>query len=216
MYVCLPTRKLHLNSPPKKKTVKARTNATFRTSSSSVVLTLPKAMRNFVQTRDGQGNVVVRTESLKRQFQNLYYESPVNPTQVFSNSFILQMAAKRMKWSSSKRECELWCRKERSKHTNLLMAIAKSPTIDACTTYYKSQSANGIFEIAKFCFPEIVALKENGIQPKRNHYEHLCKFVDKCQDALSLAEAKAATCNNEIQKTLKENKQVKEGTTTTY
>jgi len=116
------------------KTVEARNNATFRTFSSSVVLTLPKAMRNFVQTRDGQGNVVVQTESLKRQFQNLYYESPVNPTQVFSNSFILQMAAERMKRSSSKRECELWCRKERSKRTNLLMAIAKSPTIDAWTT----------------------------------------------------------------------------------
>jgi len=66
-------------------------------------------------------------------------------------------------------------------------------------------------EIAKSRFPQIVALKENGIQPKRNHYEHLCKFVDKCQDALSLAETNAATCNNEIQKTLKENKQVKEG-----
>ena len=68
------------------------------------------------------------------------------------------------------------------------MAIAKSPTIDAWTTYYKSRSAYGILKIAKSRFPEIVALKENGIQPKRNRYEHLCKFVDKCQDALSLGE----------------------------
>lgn len=44
--------------------VEVPNKASFRTSSSSVVLTLPKVMKNFVQTRDGQGNVVVRTESL--------------------------------------------------------------------------------------------------------------------------------------------------------
>ena len=69
-------------------------------------------MKDFVQTRDWQGHVVVRTESLNLQFKNLYYESTVTPTQVFSNSFILQMAGKRMKYSSSLRDCELWCRKE--------------------------------------------------------------------------------------------------------
>ena len=90
-------------------------------TSSSIVLSLPKVMKDFVQTRDGQGHVVVRTESLKRQFKNLYYESPVPPTQVFSNSFILQMTGERMKYSSSLRDCELWGRKERSKRTNLLL-----------------------------------------------------------------------------------------------
>ena len=66
---------------------------TVKTSSSSVVVSLPKVMKNFVRTRDGMGNVIVKTDSLKSQFKNLYYESPVNPTQVFSNSFILHMAA---------------------------------------------------------------------------------------------------------------------------
>ena len=46
----------------------ATSKAAFKTSSSSIVLSLPKVMKDFVQTRDGQGNVVVRTESLKRQF----------------------------------------------------------------------------------------------------------------------------------------------------
>ena len=78
----------------------ATSKGAFKTSSSSIVLTLPKIMKDFVQTRDGQGHVVVRTESLKRQFENLYYESPVTRTQVFSNSFILQMAGERMKYWS--------------------------------------------------------------------------------------------------------------------
>ena len=82
--------------------MEACNKATFRTSSSSVVLTLPKVMKNFVQTCDRQGKVVVGTKSLKCQFKNLY-ESPVYPTQVFSNSFILQMSAERIKFSSSKR-----------------------------------------------------------------------------------------------------------------
>ena len=90
----------------------ATSKAAFKTSSSSIVLSLPKVMKDFVQTRDGQGNVVVRTESLKRQFKNLYYKSLVTPTQVFSNSFILQLAGERMKYSSSLRDCELWCRKD--------------------------------------------------------------------------------------------------------
>lgn len=90
----------------------ATSKAAFKTSSSSIVLTLPEVIKDFVQTRDGQGHVVVRTESLKRKFKNLYYKSPVTPTQVFSNSFTLQMAGKRMKYSSSLHDCELWCRKE--------------------------------------------------------------------------------------------------------
>ena len=70
----------------------ATSKAAFKTSSSLVVLNLQKVMKDFVQTRYGQGHVVGRTESLKRQFKNLYYESPVTLTEVFSNSFILQMA----------------------------------------------------------------------------------------------------------------------------
>lgn len=90
----------------------ATSKAAFKTSSSSIVLTLPEVIKDFVQTHDGQGHVVVRTESLKRKFKNLYYKSPVTPTQVFLNSFTLQMAGERMKYSSSLHDCELWCRKE--------------------------------------------------------------------------------------------------------
>ena len=118
-------------------------------------------MKNFVRTRDGMGNVIVKTDSLKSQFKNLYYESPVNPTQVFSNSLTLHMAAERMKFSKSLRDCELWCRKERSKRINLLLGTSKSPTIDNWSPYYKKQSAYGIIEISKARCPEIVALKEN-------------------------------------------------------
>lgn len=181
----------------------ATSKAAFKTSSSSTVLSLPKVMKDFVQTRDGQGHVVVRTESLKRQFKNLYYESPVTPTQVFSNSFILQMAGERMKYSSSLRDCELWCRKERSKRTNLLLGTAKSPTIDNWTPYYQNLSPYGILKIARSRYPDIAALQENGVQPGKNQYAHLCKFFERCQDALALANKNEANCQQEIEKTLK-------------
>ena len=131
-------------------------------------------------------HVVVQTQSLKRQFKNLYYESPVTPTQVFSNSFILQMAGERMKFSSSLRDCELWCRKERSKRTNLLLGTEKSPTIDSWTPYYQNQSPHAILKITKSRYPEIAALQENGVQPGKSQYAHLCKFCERCQDALAL------------------------------
>ena len=134
-------------------------------TSSSIVLSLPKVMKDFVQTRDGQGHVVVRTESLKSQFKNLYYESPVTPRQVFSKSFILQMAGERMKYSRSLRDCELWCRKERSKLINLLFGTAKSPTIDSWTPYYHKQSPYGILKIARSRYPDIAASENNGVQP---------------------------------------------------
>lgn len=181
----------------------ATSKAAFKTSSSSTVLSLPKVMKDFVQTRDGQGHVVVRTESLKRQFKNLYYESPVTPTQVFSNSFILQMAGERMKYSSSLRDCELRCRKERSKRTNLLLGTAKSPTIDNWTPYYQNLSPYGILTIARSRYPDIAALQENGVQPGKNQYAHLCKFFERCQDALALANKNEANCQQEIEKTLK-------------
>ena len=175
---------------------------TLKTSSSSVVVSVPKVMKNFVRTRDAMGNVTVKTGSLKSQFKNLYYESPVNATQLFSNSFILHMAAERMKFSKSLRECELWCRKERSKRISLLLGTSKSPTIDNWSQYYKKQSAYGIIEISKARCPEIVALKENDAQPGKKHYEHLCKFFECCQDAVSLANSNVEKCKAEIEKTV--------------
>ena len=102
------------------------------------------------------------------------------------------MAGERMKYSSSLRDCELWCRKERSKCTNLLLGTAKSPTIDSWTPYYQNQSPYGILKIARSRYPDIA--EENA---------HLCKFFERCQDALALANKNEANCQQEIQKTLK-------------
>ena len=141
----------------------ATSKAAFKASSSSIVLTLPEVMKDFVETRDGQGHVVVRTESLKCQFKNLYYKSPVTPTQVFSNSFTLQMEGERMKYSSSLHDCELWCRKERSKRTNLLLGTAKSPMIDSWTPYYQNQSSYGILKIARSWYQKKMGFNQEKV-----------------------------------------------------
>ena len=87
------------------------------------------------------------------------------------------MAGERMKYSSSLRDCELWCRKERSKCTNLLLGTAKSPTIDSWTPYYQNQSPYGILKIARSRYPDTAASEENGVQPGKSQYAHLCKFL---------------------------------------
>ncbi|CAB4032783.1 Hypothetical predicted protein [Paramuricea clavata] len=146
----------------------------FKTSSSSMVVALPRAMRNFVETRDGTGHIVVNTESLKRKFRNLYYQSPVTPNQIFSNSFILKMAAERLQFSKSFRECENWCRKERWIRIKLMIGVTKPPTLDNGSPHHKKQSVYGCVEIAKNRYLEIVALTENDNALRKTHYEHLC------------------------------------------
>lgn len=186
----------------------------FRPSSSSTIVALPKGMKGFFQTRDGLGNVLVSTNSLKRQFKNLYYEKPLNPAEMFSNSFVLTMAAERLKYSNTMRECELWCRKERAKRNDLLIAFAKSPVIDQWTPYYKKQSVYGLLQINELKYPQIVALKSSSSAPRHSHYEHLCKFVEGCEDALGMAKAKMMKCKQEMDATLKDGstgKQIREG-----
>ena len=60
--------------------------AAFKTSSASTVISLPNSLSNFSGTRDGQGNIVVSIESLKRKYKALWYEESCQ-----SNSNILQL-----------------------------------------------------------------------------------------------------------------------------
>ena len=187
-------------------TVKVGAKATYKTSTSSVVLSLPPVMKNFVETRDGMGNVVVSAASLKSKFSNLWYESPVCPRQTISNSFILQMASERFKYSKSSCDCELWCRKERSKRIPLLFGIVKGATLDNWSPHFKKQRVLGQIEIMKKRHPEIVSFKENERLPGKKHYDQLCKFVEGCQDALSLASKNIDICREEIETTMKNTK----------
>ncbi|CAH3151564.1 unnamed protein product [Porites lobata] len=111
-------------------------------------------------------------------------------------------------------ECELWCRKERAKRNDLLIAFAKSPVIDQWTPYYKKQSVYGLLQINELKYPQIVALKSSSSAPRHSHYEHLCKFVEGCEDALGMAKAKMMKCKQEMDATLKDGstgKQIREG-----
>ena len=93
----------------------------------------------------------------------------LNPMQTFSNSFILTMAAERMKYSKSTRDCELWCRKERGKRNDLLIALAKSPVIDNWTPYYQKRSVYSLLRINESKYPEIVALKSRKSAVNQHH-----------------------------------------------
>ena len=127
----------------------------YRTSHQSSVVSLPRSFRNFFETRDGMENVVINTNALKRQFKNLWHEVPQDPTQHMSNSIILQMAASRMQFAKSQRECELSCRKERAKRTKLMLASCKTPVIDTWTSYYKQMSVYGKLEMLKQKYPTL-------------------------------------------------------------
>ena len=177
--------------------------ALYRPSTESKVVSLPPGMRNFVQTRDGMGNIIVSTKSLQRQFPNLWYESPVSPKQTISNTFILKMAAERLKFSKSQKDCEAWCRNQRPKRIQLIYGITKSPAIDNWSPHLKMQSVYGLIEMAKARYPEIVAFQNANKLPGRKHYDNVCNFVEKCQNAISLAHKNINICEREIKQTEK-------------
>ena len=54
--------------------------------------------------------------------------------------------------------------------------------------------------------PETVSFKENERLLGKKHYDQLCKFVEGCQDALSLASKNIDICREEIETTMKNTK----------
>ena len=145
------------------------------------------------------GNVVVRTDSLKKQFKNLWHENPQNPSQIFSNSFILHMAAERMKFSKSLRDCELWCRKERGKRVPILMATSKSPVIDTWSPYYKRLSIYGQLEDLNKKFPIAQPLLQQEVtNVSLSSYEILCKYLEGLHATHEFAKSVMQQCNNSI------------------
>ena len=53
-------------------------------------------------------------------------------------------------------------------------------------------------------YPEIAALlKSSAAEPRKVHFEHLCKSVGVFEDALSLAKEKEDICQHQIEATLK-------------
>ena len=71
----------------------------FVTNTQAVVVTLPPAFQGFVATRDGGKSSVVSSQTLQKKWQNLWYNTPLNPFQEASNSFILRMCESRELWA---------------------------------------------------------------------------------------------------------------------
>lgn len=180
--------------------------AAFKTSSASTVISLPNSLSNFFGTRDGQGNIVVSIESLKRKYKALWYENPVNPTQIFSNSFILQMAEQRMQFEKTLRSCELWCRKQRSTRIYFLLALAKTPVISTWNQYYKSQSIMGKCEILERQHPAVASFLENRVReessnvPSKAMYENICQYVAKLEEVSTFSTNALQKCDTEMAK----------------
>ncbi len=181
-------------------------SASYKTSTSSVVLPLLPGFKNYFQTRDGQGNIVVSARSLQNKFKNLWYQNPLNPFQNFSNSFILQMAEYRMQFSKSIRECELWCRKMRQQRVTLMIAAAEPNVIRNWTPYYKAQSVWGLYQQAGERYPEIQSYLDHaeGKDIPRQLFDFLCKYNYDLEKAKTFAKESLAKCEEQIASCTKE------------
>lgn len=198
------------NTKEKEKSASTQRNgAAFRTSSASTVVSLPKSFKNFFQTRDGQGNVVVSIEALKKKFKNLWYEKPINPTQMFSNSFILQMAEQRMQFEKTHRGCELRCRNQRSKRIYFLLAAAKQPAINTWNHYYKNQSMMGKCEIVDDQFRAVAsfleASEDSSDVPPKPMYEMVCQYVGKLEEESTFSTTVLQKCDAEVAEYMADN-----------
>lgn len=174
----------------------------FKTSSASEIIALPKAFRDSFHTRDGKGHIVVSVEQLKRKFKNLWYELPLNPSQVFSNSVILKMAQERMQHEKSLRACEMWCRAQRKKRTVVMLAAAQKPVISKWTHYFKSQSIVGLCEIADVQYPAVVDFmkikKDKSCIPPKALYEMFGLYLVLLEEASAFSDDALGKCNQYV------------------
>ena len=175
----------------------------YNVSKSSVVIPMRTGFKTFFQTRDGHGNIVVPVNMLKNKFKSLWYGNPLNPFQQFSNTFILEMAEYRLQFEANLRSCELWCRKMRVERIHLLIACAQPSVISKWSTYYKKKSVEGMRQLARERYPEVVQILANyeeGRSTKISHllYNSLCKYGEGLEQAQDLAKESVQKCETQI------------------
>ena len=189
------------------RSVKKTSIPAYKTSTASKVISLPKTFKNFFETRDGQGNIVVSTEPLKRKFKDLWYENPCTPAQEFSNSIILQMAEQRMQHEKRKRDCELWCRKQRAKRIYFLLATTEQPLVfSTWTHYFKNQSIMGKLGLIKEQYPTLATFiddlgndaVDNVSISALGMYDALCQVVGKLEEVSTFCDTAIGKCEEEI------------------
>lgn len=150
--------------------------------------------KNFFQTRDGQGNIVIPSNTLKTKFKNLWYNNPLNPFQQFSNAFILAMAEYRLQFEANLRSCELWCRK---------MCVERMCTTKCSIKMEYLLQEEGLRQITKERYPEVaqkLANYEEGGSSKVSHflYDCLCKYEEGLEEAEALAKESVQKCEAQI------------------
>ena len=166
---------------PRKKNQQAVHVLGFVTNNQAVVVTLPRAFQGFVATRDGGKSIFVSSQTLKKKWQKLWYNTPLNLFQEASNSFILRMCESPQHMFPNQRSCELWARKEREKRTSFVFAVAKNTK--AWTQHYQKKSIYGAISLLQNKYPMVVALAEDCIA--RGDYE-CCVCFKEAMDALSI------------------------------
>lgn len=188
------------SAPPSSNATCSTGTTSYKTSSSSVVLSLRPGFKDFFHTRDGQGNIVVSSKALKVKYQNLWYDNPLNPFQTFSNRFILQMAEYRMQFSKSLRECELWCRRMRQQRISLMIASVQKCALSKWTPYYRGRSVWGLHQQMCERYPQVQSCleAEDGQEVPRNMYDSLCKFTEGIEKAHNLAKEARQQCDEQI------------------
>lgn len=177
------------------------------TNNQAVVVTLPPAFQGFIATRDGGKSVVVSSQTLQKKWHNLWYNTPLNPFQEASNSFILKMCESRQYRFPNQRSCELWARKERESRISLLLAVKKNT--NAWTQYYKKKSIYGVISLLQTKYPMVGALTEDNIAS--GEYECCISYKEAMDDLNKTLKENEDKCEAAISETLNPSGSVKSG-----
>jgi hypothetical protein len=126
------------------------------------------------------------------------------------------MAEQRMQFEKSLCDYELWCRKQRSKRIEFLLASARNNVVSHWNSYYKSRSVLGKRQIAEerysavFAFLSNTSSKDTKLPPK-SMYEMLCNYVGLIEDASNFSTAMLAKLDDEVQACSNRNGVAKKG-----
>ncbi len=172
----------------------------YKTTARSKVISLPKTFKNFFETRDGQGNIVVSVEPLKQKFKALYL-------------------VRKSMYETRKGDCDLWCHKQRAKCIYFLLATTEQPLVlNTWTHYYKNQSIIGKLCLIKEQYPTLATFIDdfgNDVVEipalPMAMYDTLCQVVGKLEEISHFCDIATGKCEEEISICSDRNGQPKKG-----
>ena len=167
------------------KRFRVKQNETFKTEQQQESNSKPCAKRILIDAPNPKlfaPKLTVPQSELIRQYEDLWYENPVNYKQKSSNTFILQMCGAAEHRFSGKRQLFDWARQERADRLKLMHALASKDDVADESMYFKKKSLLYCLGEIEQEYKDITMLDTNSSDLKQVKHLRLERFTEELQE----------------------------------